>query len=136
MEGYMTTLECHGINQSVKLYNVIPSKTGIAEELVLYLEKCKVCGHPVIEIRRTDIWGNIQEPVRLKVKNIEKFRENMIVLWEPNSLNEGNQQGGFYLHCSEYGTKTKCYSNLSTLKPRPEYDEGPDQRFYKNHIAA
>lgn len=132
------TKKCRGIQQHIELYNVIPTRTGINEELVLYLPECKICGKPSLEIRRVDIWGEIIKPVRINIKNVEKFRENMIVLWEPNSLNEGkNSKGGFYLYCVEYGHRTKCFSNLSTLKMgKIEQDEAPDQRLIYNHIAA
>ena len=77
---FMTTILCHGHRQQVEVFYIKPTKENIQIEKILYLRECNVCGNPVLEIQRVDIWGKILEPVRIKSKNIQKFMQDMTII--------------------------------------------------------
>ena len=112
----MVRLLCHSVSQKADLYRIVPTKENIQEEYVLYVQNCVICGKPVLEINRLDIWGNKLEPVRLRTKNIQKFLDSMNVIWKPKKIYAINPAfSRFTLNYNEYGTLKKCCQNFSNL---------------------
>lgn len=113
----MVKILCHSVLQKTQVFKIVPTKENVQEEFVLYLEKCVICQKPVLEIRRVDDLGNFLEPVRLRTKNIQKFLDKMNVIWKPDKVVSINAPySKFNLGYNEYGTKKKCYQNISNLQ--------------------
>lgn len=112
----MARIICHSAKQKAELFKIAPTKNDVAHEYVLYLKRCCICDNPVLEIIRFDIWGELLPSVRLKSNNIKGFLEKMSVLEKPRKICFTAPKGGFYLNYSEYGSKKRCYQNISTLQ--------------------
>lgn len=113
----MARILCHSIKQKAQLFKVVPTKKGVQDEFVVYLEKCVICEKPVLEIVRFDMWGKLICPVRLKTKNIKAFLDSMNVIWKPEKI--AYIQGGisrFVLGYNEYGVHKKCSQNLYNIQ--------------------
>lgn len=130
----MVRLLCHAVYQNAELFQIVPTKENVKEEFVLYLKNCVICEQPVLEIRRIDIWGCGMEPVRVKTKNIQKFLDSMSVIWKPGKIHPVNVvHSKFSLGYNEFGTRKKCFQNLSNLYlGRVETDPYENLKNYKN----
>ncbi|KKQ09711.1 MAG: hypothetical protein US20_C0005G0031 [Candidatus Pacebacteria bacterium GW2011_GWF1_36_5] len=113
----MSKVSCCCVSQKADIYKIHPTVQEVHEEIILYLKQCCKCENPVIEIRRIDILGQILEPVRLKVKNIQKFLSSMVVIWKPKSISfksETGKKNPYYFN--RYGQKQKGYTSFSNLR--------------------
>ena len=130
----MVKILCHSVLQKAEVFKIVPTKKNVQDEFVLYLEKCAICEKPVLEIRRVDDLGNYLEPVRLRSKNIQKFLDSMSVIWKPEKVVPINTPySRFSLGYNEYGTKKKCYQNISNIQlGKIETDPYLDLMVYKN----
>lgn len=113
----MGYIHCCGGKRKTKSYAISPEKDYFMAELD-YLEECPVCGHTVTQLTRIDFENKISicRKTNQKAKKLFDNLKNLI-LFERNKENKVPlAKSAFYLNYNEYGTKKKCYSNLSTLK--------------------
>lgn len=134
----MVKLLCHAVSQKAELFKIIPQKENIQSEFVLYLKSCVICNNPVLEIIRIDNFNNKLAPVRLKTKNIPKFLDSMSVIWKPEKINYINSAfSGFALGYNHYGTRKKCFQNISNLRiGKIETDPFANLRSYKADLCS
>ena len=108
---------CGGLRKS-KSFLLLP-QDGFLQVQMDWLEACPVCSHTVLQLTRLD-YNNEISIIRKTNSKARKFREKLesaiITEISKNQLPQQNSGSSFYLFYNEFGTKKKCFSNLSTLK--------------------
>lgn len=107
---------CSGLRKS-KSYSLTPEENYLFVQLD-YLNECPICGHSVIQLTRIDSGNNVSVCRKINEKAKRMFEKlQSSILFEKNAEVTGyRSSSNFYLYYNEYGTKKKCYSNLSTMK--------------------
>lgn len=113
----MGLVHCCGGKRKSKSYSLAPEKDYIFAEFD-YLEECPVCGHTVAQVTRVDFNNNISvcRKVNEKARKFFDKLKTSIISEQSVQFKCITSYSGFYLNYNEFGTKKKCYSNLSTLK--------------------
>ncbi len=108
---------CGGLKRSTT-FTLIPEDGYLYAELDL-LEECPVCGHFVLQLTRINLKHEVSI-VRKKNIAARKLYDKLkyVILFKQEYKFSPLKSSGsnFYLNYNEYGTKKRCYSNLSTLK--------------------
>lgn len=107
---------CSGLRKS-KSYSLTPEENYFYVQLD-YLNECPICGHCVVQLTRIDLNNNISICRKTNGKAEKMFDKlKTSILFEKNAeATSYRNSSKFYLYYNEYGTKKKCYSNLSSLK--------------------
>lgn len=108
---------CSGLRKT-KTYSITPDEDFMLAQLD-YLAECPVCGHTIAQITRIDFANNVTvyRKVNDKARRLlEKLKKNILFERKDEYATSHGYYSNFYLCYSEFGTKKKCYSNLSTLK--------------------
>ena len=109
-------LKCCGIRQKSTAF-ICEAPLGFLYQRIDFLVRCKVCKHTVMQVSRLNL-ENVPSYFRRTDEQarelFERLRTSIIYkVVEPYDF--APTKGSFYLHCNEFGRKTKCYSNLSAL---------------------
>lgn len=107
---------CSGLRET-KSYSIKPEQDYSFAQ-VDYLDECPICGHTITQITRIDLNNNVSVYRKINEKAKKLFNKlKSSILFEKNKENHSyNSASKFYLYYNEFGTKKKCYSNLSSLK--------------------
>ncbi len=112
----MGYLHCCGGLRRCASYSIVPQEGYLLAELDI-LEECPVCENYAVQVTRIDIEHNVSV-VRKSNIQARKLFENVksSIIRRQDYKYSVNQKGKSYLYYNEFGTKKRCYSNLSTLK--------------------
>lgn len=107
---------CAGLRKS-KSYSVLPDKDYLLVQLD-FLEKCPICGHTVLQLTRVNFDNNVSicRKINDKARKLFDKLKGSILFEKCVEFVPKINYSGFYLYYNEFGTKKKCYSNLSSLK--------------------
>ncbi|MBQ3310636.1 hypothetical protein IJG72_01020 [bacterium] len=107
---------CSGLREC-RTYELVPDDFYIYKEL-RYLEECPVCHHTTLYLFRLDKCNNVST-YKLKNQKAKKFfkkcEKDIVREKIEYVFNNHSAKSSFYLYYNEFGTKKKCYSNLSYL---------------------
>lgn len=112
----MGFIVCCEHKRMTRSFQVVP-QNGYKSCVLHILFMCKECENYVIELHRTKENGKVEVLRRIEreaLDMVDKIKKLNWILYEikPDNVISGS----FYLNYNEYGTKKRCYSNLSTLK--------------------
>lgn len=115
--GFMGYIHCCAGLRNAKTYSIKPEEDFLHAQ-VDYLESCPICGHSVIQLTRIDFKNNVSicRKINEKARKFFDKLKNSIIFEKESEGVRVKAYSKFYLHYNEYGTKKKCYSNLSSLK--------------------
>ena len=156
----MAKIWCCRRFQDAEIFKINPTRKGVLEEFVLYVQGCSCCSQPVLEILRADFDENILKPVRLNPDKIPSFIKKMNVIGflsgikACKSIFEGTEDlnaflkkpaKGFYhktkiskfvLNYNQFGKIKKCAKNFSNLDlGKIETDPVINLKTYKKHLS-
>jgi hypothetical protein len=113
----MGVLHCCGGYRKTRRFILSP-QGGYKEAVLDYLRECPVCGHTVVQVTRIDFDNNVSlcRKINEKGRNLYDNVEASILYEENPDFKVMGKTLKFFLNYNEFGTKKKCYSNLSSLK--------------------
>ena len=130
-------LRCCGISQKSTAF-ICDAPNGFVYQRIDFLVKCKVCKRTVMHVMRLDSEKRVvgfrrtDEQAR---ELFDKLRTSILYkVVEPYEI--APSKGSFYLMCNEFGRKTKCFSNLSSLLDVGESLALPDKRIILKQKSA
>lgn len=109
-------LKCCGIRQKSTAF-VCDAPSGFLYQRIDFLVRCKQCKRTVMQVTRLNHQNEISTFRRTDDSARELFeRMRMSILFKIVAPYEiAPSRGRFYLMYSEFGRKSRCYSNLSAL---------------------
>lgn len=112
--GFM--LKCCGRAQKSVAF-MCDAPSGYLFQRIDFLICCKVCKCSVMQVSRLNVKNEFSYFRRTDEQAYELFDKlrTSIIYKIKEPYNYAPQKGSFFLMCNEYGRKTKCYSNLSSM---------------------
>ena len=108
---------CGGLRRS-QTFTLSPENGYLIAELDV-IECCPVCGHFVAQLTRID-YNHCVTSVRKSNtqgrKLSERLQSSILYRQEYKYSPLKSGKSSFYLNYNEYGSKKRCYSNISTLQ--------------------
>ena len=126
-------LKCCGIRQKTTAF-ICDAPDGYVFQRIDFLTYCKVCKHTIMQVTRVDASSKISwfrrtdEAARLL---FDRMRTSILYKVEQPCENLP-RHGRFYLFCNEFGRKTKCYSNVSSMLDIGESLSLPEKKIIVN----
>lgn len=93
---------------------IIEPQKYLYQEMTI-LQRCPVCGHYILKIKRILSTGELQELIfrnKSGMAMFDKLKKN--ILYKRGEFKIYDKRS--YLNYNDYGTIKKCFSNLSTVK--------------------